>query len=168
MSNIRRQRNFQGRDFRKKRQPDPLNRRKRSRLMSRIRAYGSKMEISFVAMLKSSCDEMFEINDRTLIGKPDIVFRRVKVCVFLDSDFWHGWQYPRWRHLLKSEFWRRKIQRNRERDKEVTRRLRRQGWTVIRLWEHNLAGDAGNALTLITSSILVDDAARNSKSGLFL
>lgn len=153
MSRKSRLRNFQGRDFRAKRRPDVLSKKGRSTLMSRIRSSGSNMETSFVATLRSRCDEMFEINDRSVLGKPDIAFRRLRVCVFLDSDFWHGWQYPRWKHLLKSAFWRTKIERNRQRDKEVTRTLRRQAWTVLRFWEHNLRGGTDAAVASVVGQI---------------
>lgn len=153
MPTARRTSNFQGRNFRKRRRADAMTQRRRSRLMSRIRAYGSKMEVNFVATLKLRCEHSFEINDRDVFGKPDIVFRQEKICIFLDSDFWHGWQYPRWKHLLKTEFWRQKIQRNRERDRQVTRRLRRQGWTVIRFWEHNLDSKIEGAIALVMSHI---------------
>ena len=73
-----------------------------------------------------------------LKGKPDIVFYRYKVCVFLDSDFWHGWQYPRWKHLLKNDFWRSKIENNRDRDRKTTAYLRRHGWAIVRIWEHSI------------------------------
>ncbi len=155
----RRQRNFQGRNFRKKRRADTLARRDRSNLMSRIRSSGSKMESAFVAILKKLCRRSLALNDRTVLGKPDIVFRRARVCVFLDSDFWHGWQYPRWKHLLKTDFWRTKIDRNRKRDKEVTRKLRQQGWTVLRYWEHNLDEEIENAVKSVSSVVL-------SKSGI--
>jgi len=149
----RRHKNFQGRNFNKKRRTDALSRSARSTLMSRVRASGSRMEASFVAILGSRCKETFKANDPTVLGKPDLVFRELKVCIFLDSDFWHGWQFPRWKHLMKSQFWRNKIQRNRERDKEVTRKLRREGWTVIRFWEHNLRGKIQNAVTAVTLTV---------------
>jgi DNA mismatch endonuclease, patch repair protein len=138
MPTKRRIRNFQGRNFRKVRQKDNLTKKNRSSLMSRVRPSGSQMELWFITTLKLSCREPFSVNDPTIFGKPDIAFVKAKLCIFLDSDFWHGWQYPRWKHLLKSDFWRKKIEANRRRDKRVTRKLRRAGWRVIRLWEHNL------------------------------
>jgi DNA mismatch endonuclease (patch repair protein) len=96
----------------------------------------------------------FRVNDPDVLGKPDIVFRQARVCVFLDSDFWHGWQYPRWKHLLRTEFWRTKIQRNRERDEKVTRKLRRKGWTVLRFWEHNLRDNIESAVASVASTLL--------------
>jgi len=154
MPAARQHKNFQGRNFHKKRRTDTLSRRDRSNLMSRIRSAGSKMESSFVATLKSRCKEPFELNDRSVLGKPDLVFRKVKTCVFLDSDFWHGWQYPRWKHLLKSDFWRTKIHKNRERDKAVTRKLRQQGWTVMRFWEHHLRENVETSIAAVTSTVL--------------
>jgi len=146
-------RNYQGRNLAKKRATDVLTPARRSNLMSRIRSSGSKMEADFVAALKARCREPFAINDRAVFGTPDVAFDRAKLCVFLDSDFWHGWQYPRWKHLLKSSFWRQKIENNRARDSKVTRNLRRQGWTVIRVWEHNLRGKKERVLSAIISAV---------------
>jgi DNA mismatch endonuclease (patch repair protein) len=72
----------------------------------------------------------------------DIVFSRPKVAVFVDGCFWHGCR----RHATDlgqhSAFWSRKIERNRERDRETTRLLRRAGWMVIRVWEHEAPSKA--------------------------
>ncbi|MGP8239585.1 MAG: DNA mismatch endonuclease Vsr [Limisphaerales bacterium] len=148
-----RPRNFQGRNFSKKRRADPLTPRRRSKLMSAIRSSGSKLETNFLDILRSRCAEPLKVNDSSVFGKPDIVFHRQKLCVFLDSDFWHGWQYPRWKHLLKSDFWRGKIERNRKRDNEVTRKLRREGWTVIRLWEHNLQTQTMSVIEAVVARV---------------
>lgn len=121
--------------------------------MGRIRSSGSKMEIQFVEALKSSCKRPFSVNDPTVFGKPDVAFFKLKVCIFLDSDFWHGWQYPRWKHLLKSDFWRQKIERNRERDRQVSRKLRQQKWRVVRVWEHNLRKNLEGTVIGIVESL---------------
>jgi len=82
-------------------------------------------------------------NVGSLPGKPDFVFTRAKVAVFVDGDFWHGWRFSAWKDKL-TDYWRKKIERNRRRDRCNFRRLRRQGWIVVRLWGHdverNLAG----------------------------
>ncbi len=57
--------------------------------------------------------------------------------VFIDGDFWHGWRFPAWEQKLP-EFWKAKIGRNRSRDQLNFRRLRRAGWKVIRVWEHQI------------------------------
>jgi DNA mismatch endonuclease, patch repair protein len=137
----RRTANSLGRDFSRIRQPDKITKDSRSRLMSRIRSTGTKFELDFNLQLKKFTRKRFETNVTSIRGRPDIVFDKYRVCVFLDSDFWHGWQYPRWKHLLKDDFWRNKIEKNRERDKRTTRHLRRNGWNVIRIWEHRIKVD---------------------------
>ncbi len=71
-------------------------------------------------------------------GRPDFAFPARRVAVFVYGCFWHG--CPRHGTLPKSNarFWREKIARNRERDREVNRELRRRGWRVLRIWEHEL------------------------------
>jgi len=137
----KRTRNNLNRDFSKERKSDTLTVRERSLRMSLIRSSSTKFESEFIATLRSKTRKSFSTNDTSVLGKPDIVFKKYKVCVFLDSNFWHGWQYPRWKHLLKNDFWRQKIERNRARDKKVTRKLRTEGWAVLRFWEHQLKKD---------------------------
>ena len=74
----------------------------------------------------------------SIIGKPDIVFRRKKVVLFVDSDFWHG--HPKRLIMPKSnkKYWETKIERNRKRDKEVNTQLKKDGWKVIRIWEYDI------------------------------
>jgi len=126
--------------------------------MSRIRGSGTQLEKRFVETLLRHCRRRFQLKNRHLIGNPDIVFLHSRICVFLDSDFWHGWQYPRWKRLLKSDFWRDKIEANRARDRKVTRALRRKGWTVIRYWEHDLKCDLEDTVCKLVA--IVRDAPR--------
>lgn len=72
-----------------------------------------------------------------LAGKPEIVFRVEQVAVFLDGDFWHGWRFPSWKDTLSPK-WQAKIVGNRKRDRRNHQSLRRKGWTVIRIWEHQV------------------------------
>lgn len=130
--------NYLGRNFKKERSSDKISAKRRSSVMSKIKSRGTKFEEEFIAELRKKTRRKFECNVKLMKGKPDIVFHKAKVCVFLDSDFWHGWQYPRWKHLLKDDFWRNKIEKNRERDKKTTAYLRRHGWTVVRVWEHSI------------------------------
>ena len=130
--------NYLGRNLNRERSVDRLSGKARSKLMSRIRSKNTVFERDFIKALKKETSVRFSINVTAIKGKPDIVFRKRKVCVFLDSDFWHGWQYPRWKHLLKDDFWRNKIEQNRSRDRRNTARLRREGWKVLRIWEHRI------------------------------
>ena len=130
--------NYLNRNFNKERSDDKLSKEDRSVLMSKIKSRGTKFEENFIKELKKLTRKKFRLNATNIKGKPDIVFDKDKICIFLDSDFWHGWQYPRWKHLLKNDFWKTKIQNNRKRDKKTTACLKRQNWKVVRVWEHNL------------------------------
>lgn len=77
----------------------------------------------------------YRCNNRLLPGSPDIVLTRRRVAVFVDGNFWHGWRLPTWEHRL-SAFWRDKLRANRVRDQRNFRRLKRLGWSVCRIWEH--------------------------------
>ena len=130
--------NYAGRNFSKKRTEDKMSKETRSSLMSKIRSKNTNLEKNFIKLLRKSTKLEFKVNVTTIKGKPDVVFLSKKFCIFIDSDFWHGWQYPRWRHLLKNDFWRKKIENNRARDKRITVYLRTNGWKVLRFWEHQL------------------------------
>ena len=75
-------------------------------------------------------------NVKSIYGKPDIAFIGKKIAVFCDSEFWHGYDWEARKKDFKShqEFWIPKIERNMERDREVTERLEADGWTVLRFW----------------------------------
>jgi DNA mismatch endonuclease (patch repair protein) len=108
----------------------------RSKVMSRIRGKDTAPERVLASLLEPR-GILWEAQVRSLPGRPDFVFAEQKVAVFVDGDFWHGWRFPLWRHKLQ-EKWAAKIAANRERDRKNHRRLRRLGWTVIWIWEHQL------------------------------
>lgn len=141
------------RNFSKQRNSDTLTVHERSKRMSLIRSKSTRFERGFIEELKRKTRKTFATNDKSVFGKPDVVFRKYKICVFLDSNFWHGWQYPRWKHLLKDDFWREKIERNRKRDKKVTTKLRAEGWTVFRFWEHKLKKDQTHCIEKVLDSL---------------
>lgn len=130
--------NYLNRDFKKKRAADKLSSKERSERMSLIRSQKTEFEIKFISLLRKNTRKKFKTHVKNIRGNPDIVFELNKVCIFLDSNFWHGWQYPRWKHLLKNDFWRNKIENNRKRDRKTTIYLQKNGWTVLRFWEHQI------------------------------
>ena len=87
-----------------------------------------------------------------LPGRPDFVFRADRVAVFVDGDFWHGWRFPLWREKL-SDKWEDKIEATRRRDARNRRRLRRMGWKVVRIWEHQIDRSREDCLMRILSSL---------------
>ena len=107
---------------------------KRSWVMSRIRSKDTKIEKKTASMLRKN-----KIRYRRfpkVFGSPDFVVEK-KLLVFCDGDFWHGYRYAKKKKPPK-KFWRDKIERNMGRDRKVTRKLRADGWSVIRLWEHDI------------------------------
>ena len=118
--------------------PDIFTKAKRSSLMSRIRSHGNAAtELRFIRLLKDAGITGWRRHYR-LPGKPDFVFLKFRLAVFVDGCFWHG--CPRCYLEPKSNraFWRRKITANRERALVVNRALRKTGWRVLRIWEHDL------------------------------
>ncbi len=75
-------------------------------------------------------------NDKTVFGHPDLTFKGKKIAVFVDSEFWHGYDWENRKSDFKShqEFWIPKIERNMQRDVEVNEKLKCDGWKVIRFW----------------------------------
>ena len=82
----------------------------------------------------------YRASDKTVFGKPDVVFKGKKIAVFVDSEFWHGKDYPNGRNIPKenNDYWVKKIERNIARDKEVNKTLKKEGWKVIRIWSKDL------------------------------
>lgn len=111
---------------------------KRSEVMARIRSHGNRGTELVLARLLRAQGLTGWRRGQKLPGRPDFVFRRERVCVFVDGCFWHGCpRHATWPQQ-NGAFWREKILRNRARDRRVTRELRAAGWSVVRIWEHAL------------------------------
>ena len=116
--------------------PDIFTPEKRSWVMSRIRSRDTKIEKRTASLLRKN--GLHYRRFPKTFGSPDFVVEK-SVLVFCDGDFWHGYRYKEKKRLPK-KFWRDKIERNMRRDRTVTRRLRADGWSVVRLWEHDIDG----------------------------
>ena len=94
-------------------------------------------------------------NVNRIYGKPDIVFIGKKVAVFCDSEFWHGYNWEERKKDFKShqEFWIPKIERNMERDAEVTAFLESEGWTVIRFWGNEIKKNTAQCADIIEKAV---------------
>ncbi len=125
---------------------------KRSAIMAAVRSKNTAFEKKVFAALRKK-GLRFKTNYAKVTGKPDIVLIAKKKAVFLDSDFWHGWRFSLWRDKLTSDFWKNKIEQNRKRDKKVTATLRKQGWQVLRIWEHQIKKEPSVAILKIEKFI---------------
>jgi DNA mismatch endonuclease, patch repair protein len=85
--------------------------------------------------------------------RPDIVFPRLRLAVFVDGCFWHGCRVHRTIPASNSEFWTAKIEATRRRDTAQTKWLEAAGWTVLRIWEHEMAEDALNRVVAAASML---------------
>ena len=94
-------------------------------------------------------------NVNRIYGKPDIVFIGKKIAVFCDSEFWHGYNWEERKKDFKShqEFWIPKIERNIERDVEVTAKLESEGWTVIRFWGSEIKKNTAQCADIIEKAV---------------
>ncbi len=94
-------------------------------------------------------------NVNRIYGKPDIVFIGKKIAVFCDSEFWHGYNWKERKKDFKShqEFWVPKIERNMERDAEVTAKLESEGWTVIRFWGNEIKKNTAQCADIIEKAV---------------
>lgn len=114
---------------------DRLTKEQRRKNMQSVKATGSKIEMALAKAL-FALGYRYRKNDQTVFGKPDLVFKKIKLAIFVDSEFWHGkdWKKRRLDHKSNQEFWHRKLERNIQRDKEVNRYLKKEGWKVLRFW----------------------------------
>lgn len=131
---------------------DNLTKEQRRKNMRNIRSKGTKPERIMAKKLKER-GIYFTQHVKKVIGKPDITFLRKKIAVFIDSDFWHKHQENFQMPKSNREYWEKKINRNVERDKEVNKALKENGWTVIRIWESDIKENADKCVERIISVV---------------
>jgi len=103
--------------------------------MSRIRGTNTKIDLKMKEELKKK-KIRFEMYPK-MYGNPDFVIAKHKIAIFCDGDFWHGYMYYEKKKPAK-KYWRDKLEGNMKRDKRISQKLRRDGWSVLRLWEHDI------------------------------
>jgi DNA mismatch endonuclease, patch repair protein len=117
---------------------DVFSKRQRSEIMSRVRSSGNlATELRLLAIFRA-----FKLHGWRrkigMFGNPDFVFRSVRLAVFVDGCFWHGCEVHRNIPKTNAAFWTDKIARNKRRDARVRRVLNADGWSVMRIWQHDL------------------------------
>ncbi len=111
----------------------------RSKNMRAVKSKGTKPEV-MVCKALWHLGYRYRKNNKTVFGKPDLTFKKYKLAVFIDSEFFHGKDWEIRKHEIKSnqEFWHKKIERNIERDKEVNEFLSKSGWIIFRFWDKEI------------------------------
>ncbi len=126
----------------------------RSKLMKRIRSKNTTPE-------RLLCKELwkrgirYRKNYELLPGKPDIAITKHKIAIFIDGEFWHGYNWDEKKTKIKSnrDYWIPKIEKNIERDKKYNKELLNIGWKIIRLWEKEVIKDTDMCVNLVINLI---------------
>ena len=127
---------------------DNLTPENRTRAMRAVHSYDTSLERGLARLLRAGGVNGWRRHYR-LTGKPDFVFPKYRVTLFLDGCFWHGCPRCAKEPMTNREYWSLKIARNKRRDRLVARTLRGLGWTVVRIWEHSLSNSPGRILKRI-------------------
>ena len=116
---------------------DKISKEKRSEIMSLIKSKGTKVEnIVFKELRKKNI--YFQKHYNRIPGNPDIALPRKKRAIFIDGDFWHGYDLEKLKERLPEGYWTKKIQKNVDRDILNRNLLIEKGWSIISVWEHQV------------------------------
>ncbi len=121
--------------------------------MTSLQSGNKETEVALAGLMRRNGITGWRRNQRVM-GKPDFVFRRERVAVFVDGCFWHG--CPKHANMPANNraFWKKKLTGNKRRDKVVNRALRKAGWKVIRIWEHELVKNPDRCLRRIRQATI--------------
>lgn len=146
---------------------DKLTKEQRKKCMSHIRSKDTGIEIALRKALWNK-GYRYRKNYKELPGTPDIVLTKYRIVIFCDSEFWHGKDWDVLKpQLLKgknSSYWINKIERNRERDVEIDKKLLSLDWTVIRFWGEEILKKADECIQVVEEAVF-DNKIRNYEDG---
>lgn len=119
----------------------------RSRIMGKIKGRNTKPEVRFRKILYAT-GVRYRVNNASLPGKPDLSNSSKKIAVFIDGEFWHGYDWANKKKQIKSNrgFWIPKIERNMQRDREVNYELQKMGFKVFRFWASEVKQNPGKCV----------------------
>ena len=126
----------------------------RSQIMSKVRSKRNRStEVRFRAYLIKYGFTGWQVTPKGVDGAPDFMFSEKRVLVFVDGCFWHGCPKCCRMPSSRQEYWTKKIEGNRRRDARISRKLRKAGWKVIRIWEHQIKNNATAALKRLGAAV---------------
>jgi len=132
---------------------DCFNKKKRSEIMSNIRSKNTQVERLIFAELRKR-KIYFQKHYNKVAGKPDIALPRKKKAIFIDGDFWHGYKFSKSSSRLPKKYWVEKIENNISRDNTNRLGLQRNGWGVLRIWEHEVKKDLEKTMKKIEKFLI--------------
>jgi DNA mismatch endonuclease (patch repair protein) len=127
---------------------DTVSKKKRSEIMSKVKNKDSKIEIEFRKAIWNA-GFRYRKNQTKYFGKPDLILKKYKTVIFIDSCFWHGCGKHCRLPATHKKYWIEKIERNKKRDKKVKRYYKKIGWNILRVWEHDILKNFDKAITKI-------------------
>ena len=129
--------------------PDKFDVKTRSRIMSKIRHKNTKPELRLRAALCSRGLRGYRLHLK-LPGKPDVTYTKKRVAIFVDGDFWHGYSWKKLGKVPPRGYWQKKIQSNIDRAKRHNMQLKKEGWAVLRFWEHEINSSVNKCVNKIS------------------
>ena len=129
--------------------------------MSRIRSKNTKIDLRMKEIL-NDLGIRYVMYPR-MFGSPDFAVSERKTAIFCDGDFWHGYMYDKKRKPAK-KFWQDKIESNMRRDRRISRKLRVDGWSVIRFWEHDIERNSGKCAKRIQNKLQMRQRSKTRSS----
>jgi len=133
---------------------DKLKKEQRRKNMQAVKHKGSKIETMLGKALWAK-GLRYRKNNKKVFGKPDFTFKKLKIAIFVDGEFWHGkdWENRKHDHKTNVSFWHQKIERNIERDNEVNEKLKSKGWKVLRFWGKEIEKNLSDCVEKIEEAV---------------
>lgn len=133
---------------------DVLTKEQRRKNMQAIRSKDTKDEVLLAKALWQR-GHRYRKNDKTVFGKPDLTFKRHRLAIFVDSEYFHGkdWETEKYRIKTNRDFWWAKVEGNMKRDKQVNQELVRTGWKVVRFWSKEIRKNLASCICQIEENI---------------
>mgnify|MGYP001608769470 CR=1 FL=1 len=117
--------------------------------MSKIRSTNTNPELFLRVALKGN---YLRYQPKGVLGNPDFASKKHKIAVFVDGDFWHGYNWKKLDKVPPRKYWQKKIQKNIDRAKKYNKMLKKEGWKVVRLWEHEIKKNEEKCIKLLKQS----------------
>ncbi len=134
---------------------DNVDKNTRSHVMAAVRARGNlSTEMRLRMLLVKRGIIGWRVLPKNIVGNPDFVFSDARLAIFVDGCFWHGCAHCYRRPSSNRDYWDAKVKRNMQRDKSLRAKLRRSGWSVLRIWEHELKENPEACIAKIERKLL--------------